>query len=212
MPMRQELFRAFIPIVCLALCISLGVRCQAERGYVLVVVQDTHHNPVRGVEIGVEGYGDSKITDDHGNAQLAVGKATLPGDGITLKIIPSPHGKDLVMYSPDDGRSQVPSFEDKPDNVARVYVFQRGDPEALENGGVLALLAGKIVKDRSPKSVKDQAPEEDLKKSLDSVAKRYDLKPDDVDQAIRAWGAKTTDPYEAGLAALYERDFPKASV
>src|ERR1035441_2379315 len=137
MPMRQELFRAFIPIVCLALCISLGVRCQAERGYVLVVVQDTHHNPVRGVEIGVEG-GVAVPTNDYGIAKLAVGNAAIPGDGITLKIMHSPPGKDLVMYSPDDGRSQVPSFEDKPDNVARVYVFQRGDPEALENGGVLA--------------------------------------------------------------------------
>ena len=34
---------------------------------------------------------------------------------------------------------------------------------------------------------------------------------EEVDKAIRAWGAKTTDPYEAGLAALYARKYDKAT-
>ncbi len=209
--MRPNLLRILAPIACSMVGIFFGQHSWAEHGYVLVLVQDTHHRPIRGVEIGVEGNGDSRITDDHGAAKLAVGSATMPGDGITLKIMHSPPGRDLVMYSPDDGRSQVPSFEDKPDNAARVYVFQRGDPTELESGGVLALLVGKIVRERAPGSPKEQAPKEDPRKSLDAVAKQYGLGSDEVDQAIRAWGAKTADPYEAGLAALYERDFPKAS-
>ena len=47
--------------------------------------------------------------------------------------------------------------------------------------------------------------------NLEAVAKQYGLQPEDLDKAIRAWGAKTTDPYDAGLAALYERNYDKAT-
>jgi tetratricopeptide (TPR) repeat protein len=33
-----------------------------------------------------------------------------------------------------------------------------------------------------------------------------------LDKAIRAWGEKTEDPYENGLAALYEKRYPEASL
>jgi tetratricopeptide (TPR) repeat protein len=200
-------FRALIPMICLAVVLP----CRAEHGFVLVLVQDTQHRPVRGVEIGVDGNGDSRRTDPDGKARLAVGSATIPGDGITLKIRHSPPGKDLVMYSPDDGRSQVPSFVDKPDNVVRVYVFQRGDRTALESGSVLASFAEKIIKANSPKSAGEARPPQDPKANFAAIAQQYGLKPDEIDQAIRAWADKTTDPYEAGLAALYERNYPKAS-
>jgi tetratricopeptide (TPR) repeat protein len=211
MPMRPSPFRAFIPITCLVLGISLGLPCRAEHGFVLVLVQDAQHHPVRGVEIGIEGIGGSKVTGDDGKAQLPVGAGTKEGDWLPLVILHSPPGRDLVMISPWDSRSQIPSFEDKPENFVRVVVVQRGDRAALESNSVLASLAAKINKANAPKSANDQAPREDPKANLEAVAKQYGLGPDEVDQAIRAWGAKTTDPYEAGLAALYERDFPKAS-
>ena len=209
--MRPSPFRAFIPITCLVLGISLGLPCRAEHGFVLVLVQDAQHHPVRGVEIGIEGIGGSKVTGDDGKAQLPVGAGTKEGDWLPLVILHSPPGRDLVMISPWDSRSQIPSFEDKPENFVRVVVVQRGDRAALESNSVLASLAAKINKANAPKSANDQAPREDPKANLEAVAKQYGLGPDEVDQAIRAWGAKTTDPYEAGLAALYERDYPKAS-
>ena len=178
----------------------------------LVQVQDTKHHPVGRVEIGIEGYGGSKLTNkDDGRAQLPLGHSAKEGDWLSLIITHSPPGKDLVMISPWDNRVQVPSFEDKPENFVRVVVVQRGDRAALENGTVLVTLAEKINKANSPKSADKSSPPQDPKENLVAVAKLYGLEPDDVDQAIRAWGAKTTDPYEVGLAALYERDFPKAS-
>lgn len=33
----------------------------------------------------------------------------------------------------------------------------------------------------------------------------------EVDKAIRAWGSKVTDPYDFGLAALYEKNYAEAS-
>jgi hypothetical protein len=50
------------------------------------------------------------------------------------------------MISPWDSRTQVPSFEDKPENFVRVVVVQRGDRAALEDSSVLASFAEKISK------------------------------------------------------------------
>ena len=46
---------------------------------------------------------------------------------------------------------------------------------------------------------------------LAAVAKKYGVHPEELDKAIRSWGEATTDPYEAGLAALYQRNYPAAS-
>jgi tetratricopeptide (TPR) repeat protein len=52
---------------------------------------------------------------------------------------------------------------------------------------------------------------EDQRSNLEKVARLYGLKTEDLDEAIRSWGARTTDPYDVGLAALYERDYPRAT-
>jgi hypothetical protein len=42
-------------------------------------------------------------------------------------------------------------------------------------------------------------------------SQRFGLGPEDLDKAISAWSSKSTDPYDAGLAALYERNYSKAT-
>src|SRR5208283_1560796 len=68
-----------------------------------------------------------------------------------------------------------------------------------------------INKANAPKSADKQAAQENPKANLEAVAKQFGLSPEDLDKAIKAWGAKTTDPYEAGLAALYARNYDKAT-
>src|SRR5262249_17977601 len=48
--------------------------------------------------------------------------------------------------------------------------------------------------------------------ALAEVSRSYGLRPEDLDKAIRVWGEKTEDPLEKGLAALYERRYPEASL
>jgi Flp pilus assembly protein TadD len=175
---------------------------------VLVQVQDAGKHPIRGLEIGIDGRGGSRITGDDGKAALPIGNTTKEGDWLSLAILHAPAGKDFVMISPWDSRAQVPSFEDKPENFIRVVVVQRGDRAALESGTVMTSLVAKLNIDNSTRSAETPA---NPKANLVALATQYGLSPEDVDQAIRAWGAKTTDPYDAGLAALYERDYPKAS-
>ena len=177
-----------------------------------VKIQDTHSSAVSGVEIEIEGIGGSGVTGDDGKAKLSVGAATKEGDSVSFAILHSPPGRDYVMISPWDSRAAVPSFENKADNFIKVVVVQRGDRAALEDGSVLVSLAEKINKRNTPARFDKQAELLDSHKNLEEVAEQYGLSADEVDSAIRNWGAKTKDPYEAGMAALYERDYPKASM
>lgn len=209
MPLRLAHRKKILPLWLLSLC---TMPCIAERGFVLVQVQDAQGRAVRGIEIKIEGMGGSSVTGDDGEAKLSVGAATKEGDAISLAILHSPPGKDYVMNSPWDSRTAVPSFENKADNFIKVVVVQRGDRATLENGAVLASLMEKINKANAPKTADKQAEPLDPRKNLEAVAQQYGLSADEVDSAIRKWGDNTTDPYEAGMAALYERNYPKASI
>jgi len=193
-----------------SLCLTHGL-AWAEAGILVVHVKDVQRRPVTGVQIGVEGDGGSSITGNDGKARVPLAKDTKEKSWASLQILQSPSGMDFVMVSPWDYRTVVPSFENESENFVEVVIVQRGDRAALESGSVLVAFTQKINKANAPKPADKKSPPLDPKANLAVVAKQYGLSPEDVDQAIRNWGAKTTDPYEAGLAALYLRDYAKAS-
>src|ERR1700686_2581707 len=200
----------FICFICVWACLSSDF-LWAESGMLVVHVKDVQRHPISGVQVGVEGDGGSSHTGDDGKARILLAKETKEKSWVSIQILSSPPGKDYVMVSPWDYRIVVPSFENESENFAEVVVVQRGDRMALESGTVLVALTSQINKENDPKSTDKQAPQEDPKANLAAVAEQYGLAPDDLDQAIRSWGGKTTDPYEVGLAALYERNYAKAS-
>ncbi len=206
--MRRPRELGFALLTSILLC-AANVQTRAESGILAVHVKDAQRRPISGVQIGVEGDGGSSITGDDGKARIALAKDTKEKSWVSLQILKSPPGKDLVMASPWDYKTLVPPFENESENFVEIVVVQRGDRAALESGTVLKAFAEQINKANAPKTVDKQAPPEDPKANLVAVAKQYGLAPDDVDQAIRAW--KTEDPYEDGLKALYEQNFPKAS-
>jgi tetratricopeptide (TPR) repeat protein len=185
--------------------------CVAESGYVTVLVQDAKQHPVGLAEIEIVNNGGSRLTKDDGRVQLPLAQSIRPTDWITFQLVHSPPGKNLAIVSPWDNRTQVPSFENRPENLIRITVVQRGDRAALESGMVLVALTAKINKANAPRTADPKTPPPDPQEALAVVAKQYGLNSGDIDTAIRAWGAKTTDPYEAGLAALYERNYPQAT-
>ena len=192
------------------LCSANGL-LWAEAGVLVVHVKDVQRHPISGLQIGVEGDGGSAITLDDGKARIVLARDTKEKSWVSLQILKSPAGKDFVMVSPWDYRTIVPSFVNESENFVEVVIVRRGDRVALESNVVLSAATAQINNANAPKTADKQAPPEDPKASLTAVAKQYGLEPDDLDQAIRSWGGKTTDPYEAGLAALYERDYSKAS-
>jgi tetratricopeptide (TPR) repeat protein len=181
----------------------------AEAGVLVVDVEDVHGHPVSGVQIGVKGDGGFSITGDDGKARIALAKDTKEKSWVVLQIMSSPRGTDFVMVSPWDSRTLVPSFENESENFVSIVVVERGERGALENDVVLKSLAEQINKGNAPKAVGNVG-QEDAKAILAAVAKQYGLEPEEVDKALRTW--KTNDPYEAGLAALYRRNYPIATM
>jgi hypothetical protein len=122
----------------------------AETGVLVVNVQDEHRQPIFGVQIGVEGDGGSAVTDDHGKARIRLAPQNKQKDWVSLEILKSPPGKDLVMVSPWDSWISVPSFENESENFVTVVVVEFRDRAALEDGSVLAALTAKINKPNAP--------------------------------------------------------------
>src|SRR5271167_3357155 len=209
--MHRPLRNALLLIIILA---SLCLACPAawaETGILVLHVKDVQQHPVAGLQIGVEGDGGSGTTDPKGKARIKLAPQTTVKGWVSLQIERSPPGKDWVMVSPWERRTLVPSFENESENFVEVVVVQRGDRAALESGTVLKAAVQQINKANAPKSAEKQAAQENPKANLEAVAKQFGLSPDDLDKAIKAWGAKTTDPYDAGLAALYARNYDKAT-
>jgi tetratricopeptide (TPR) repeat protein len=209
--MQALLRNALLVVFSVWLCLA-GATAWAETGILVVHAKDVKRRPVAGLEVGVEGDGGSAVTDRAGKARIKLAPQTKEKSSVPLQIVKSPSGQDLVMVSPWDYRTQVPSFENESDNFVEVVVVQRGDRAALEDGTVLKAAASQINKANAPKTADQHDSQADRKANLDAVAKQFGLSPEDLDKAIRAWGGITTDPYEAGLAALYARNYDKASV
>jgi len=200
----------FVLLVGALLCAVSGL-LWAESGVLVVHVEDVQRRPISGVQIGTEGDGGSAITGDDGKARIRLAKETKEKSWVSLQILKSPPHKDFVMVSPWDYRAVVPLFENESENFVKVVVVQRGDRAALESGAVVAAATAQINKANAPEIARRPPLQQDPKANLAAVAGQYGLAPDDLDRAIRSWGAKTTDPYEAGMAALYERNYAHAS-
>jgi len=134
--MRRPLRNALLPIILFSLSLACPI-ASAETGFLVVHVKDVKRHPIAGLKIGVEGDGGSAITGEDGRARIRLGNQTKEKSFVSLQIVKSPPGKDLVMVSPWDYRTQVPSFENESDNFVEVVVVQSGDREALESGAVL---------------------------------------------------------------------------
>jgi uncharacterized protein YkwD len=126
--------------------IFLLVTCVvAEEGKLLVIVRDVGKHPFRDVKIGLEGGGGSPgTTDENGKARLTLAPGTKPASWVELYIDAAPEGLDLVIESPEDGRTMVPPWENENENYVKVKVTRRGSNAMLETAdGALALQAAK---------------------------------------------------------------------
>lgn len=197
--------------LCIGLLIFIFIaRCFAEQEVLVVQINDVQNRAVVGIVIRVEGASEPDKSDSHGLARIKLAANTKVNDWIHVQIVESPRGKDLVLISPWDGTVQVPPFDRENTNYVRVITANRGDRVLLENGAALVALTARINQANSPRP-KPQDPEQQRREALLTISKAFGLSSEEVDKAIRAWGKRTTDPYEKGLAALYEKNYPLAS-
>ncbi|HEX6899143.1 MAG TPA: tetratricopeptide repeat protein [Thermoanaerobaculia bacterium] len=195
----------------LALVLGLSTPLRAEEGILVVHVEDVKGNPVSGVTLAPKGDGAAGApTDKLGKTRLRLAPATKSGHWVTLQIIPKKGGPDWVFVSPWNQRALVPSFANDSENFVEVVLGERGNRDLLASDQAIKAMAARTLEQLSPKLDKSEITEEERKRVLAEQAANFGMKPEEVDKAIRAWGAKVRDPYDVGLAALYERNYPEA--
>lgn len=195
----------------LALAILLPSSLAAEEGILVLHVKDTKGKPVANVDFTPEGDGSKGTTNTLGKARIKLAPATRPGAWLTLQIFARKGGPDWVIVSPWNLRVQVPSFANETDNYVPVVLGERGSRELLENDQAVEAVAARILEKFGPRLDKSEISDEERKRVLAEQATAFGLEPEEIDKAIRAWGAKAKDPYKAGLAALYGQNYPKAA-
>jgi tetratricopeptide (TPR) repeat protein len=132
---------------------------------------------------------------------------------VLLEIVGYPKDKDLVFISPWDKWTHVPAFDNEAKNFVAVTLAERGDRACLENTTCIRAAAAQINRENAPKTATARRTSEDQsKEALATIARQFGLDPKEIDQAIRAWGERSEDPHDQGLAALYEKRYSEASM
>jgi tetratricopeptide (TPR) repeat protein len=143
------------------------------------------------------------------------------GDGITKILIPADYAsgknieiqihqtdEDWVFISPWDDWITVPESG----GYCKIILARHGDREALVNGdAVRAMTAGILAKFNEQATTEQTITEELRRKVLQEQAKRFGFSPKEIDRAIREFSKKAKDPYDVGITALYERNYPQAT-
>lgn len=187
-----------------------GTNCWAEQNILLVLVKDLQNRPIQKVELAVEGIHEAQPTGPTGVARIKLPSTANASAWVTLQVVQNPPQRDLVIISPWDSRLQVPPPEADPSSVISVILANRGDPALLENETALAAITARIIQADKPGSKGTDAAQPG-DNSLAAIARSFGLAPEDVDKAIRGRGRKIDDPYQQGLAALYQKDYTLAS-
>ena len=190
------------------LWLSCGWLC-AEDGLLVLHVSDPQEASLSGVQLSAKGQGTtSPPTGADGKTQIRLGAETEPGDWVTLSVV---RPKSLVFISPWDARAMVPPFENEADNFVPLVLLERGKKQALQSDDVLKALAERLVNAIPLRSQDEEVSEAEREKVRNEIASEFGLEAGDIDQALRAWGEKAQDPYQKGLAALYEENYARAS-
>ena len=198
-----------------ALLLVCAAPLLAEQGILVVYIEDLRGHPIAGVRLRA-GAGSSissprDIADTFGAAHIRLAANTKAGDVVMLEIVAVPKDKDLVIISPWNKWALVPPFEEEAKNFVPVVLVERGDKACLERPPCIRAAAAQINNSNAPKAAGEGNGDEQRKEALTAVAKIFGLKPEEIDRAVRAWGEKSEDLYDKGLAALYEKNYPEAS-
>lgn len=206
--------RIYARVICLVIMayVFSGLAL-AEDGVLVIHVADAEDEPIKGVVLSNKGDGtQSDPTNRTGVTRLALPRDARPNSWIFLQVLKGIEEKDSwILISPWDGRVAVPSFNNESENFVSVVVAKKFDKRLLANSIALRAMAATANSGLTSKTAGDTISEEQRRAVLDEVAKSYGLEADEIDKAIRAWGEKAKDPYEKGLAALYEENYPLAT-
>jgi len=194
------------------LLLAAGIS-RAEQNILTVKVMDLKNNPVRGVSLALEEPGCVALgrSDDRGVLRIKLAPGINPQNWVTLELSSARY----ALLQPWDRRAQVPAWENEAVNYLRVFLMKKGDRKSLEIGKFAVQMAAqfnaKLMSQPKAEARSEAGVKEQREAVLAELSNHVELKPDEIDSAIRAYGGETSDPYEAGVIALYERNYAKAT-
>lgn len=197
-------------IISFVLFLLLSLPPLVEEGVLELRVTDVTGQTVRNIGITCGERCATAYSDDVGRARLKLPPEKRSDDWVFLQTMKGSGGQEWVLVSPWDFRLNVPSFANKPENIAVITVARKGDRQLLSSGRAVQTLTTRIVRQLRAKLEREVSVQE-RQLVLQEQAAAFGLTPQDVDAAIREWGRKSEDEYHQGLAALYERNFPMAT-
>jgi tetratricopeptide (TPR) repeat protein len=162
------------------------------------VVQERQGGPLATAEVRIRGVGGT-VTSQSGEFAIALPVTLRIGDQIVLYVARKP--QEWVIESPWEGITTVPG----PSTTLNVFVLKRGDPRLLNDPAIIARLLTEYV---TPKTTEATLSAGDY---LKSVAERLGVSPDSLVAAFEKWVRNVQEPYQRGLAAMYERRYSLAS-
>lgn len=181
----------------LVVCAALAGGASASAGTVLnLQVSDYRSVPLPGVRLSAKtSSSTSPPTDIAGKTQLVLAQEVQPGDEILLVLVAAPSPR-LKMFVPFLGRAIVSK-----QFLIEVVLSEPAQTLALTNEKVVVSLTRAINTDalRSDPNPYVWTPEVRAT-SLKNIAAYVELKPKDVDDAIRKFAKTTKDP-------VFKKDF-----
>ncbi len=194
------------------LLIFLWTNTYAEEGILELSVNDIRDQAIEGIRIGFQGPGaTSAPTTARGKTRLPLAEGIRPGATVHLQLIQSDLATPWVFIDPWDQRVEVHRFDD-PSAFIQLVLAQRQDRDLLTHPDAIKSITENILSELKQQRPADEALSEQHRQAvLQEQAQKYGLEVNDIDQAIRAWQQKIEDPYDLGLAALYDRNYPEST-
>lgn len=202
-------FPGRVAIHVLATCAACAA-VLAEQGILVLQVSNPQARPIPGVVLSTLGDGSiGAPTDGAGKTRIRLAPETRPNNWVSLQVVRAP--LDLVFISPWDSKVRVPPFENESENFAPVVLSARGDRNLLEQSRAVGSIAARVCAGSAWKDLKSKSVEAHRRTALIQVASVFALDPAEVDRALRGLAAKSKEPYERGMSALYQVSYPAAT-
>src|SRR5882672_9425810 len=182
----------------LAIYLALILRITAppsivEAGYLDLYVKDATGKAVKNLQITCKGEVScsTAYTDSEGEARLKLPTNVQPTRWVLLQVINRANTIQWALISPWDDRVNIPSYENRSENMVSVVVVRKGDRQVLRSGIALRALVERCTGNLSPvayRGISDEA-----NRIRRQQAEAIGLTPEELDEAIRDWAIKVKD-------------------
>ncbi len=182
----------------------------AQVGYLHVfVTDDTSKSAVSGLSITCINCRSTEFVQQ-GRATIALPTNTRPDDTVRLRLVKrSPQSPEWFFISPPDGLVTVP-YDSRAANAVPIVVARKRDSRLLKDDKVVKGIVEKTLKAVTP-MLNEQVSTHEFDQALEMQAKAFGVTREQIIQAISEWKMRVKDPYQQGLAALFDRKYAEAT-